>query len=192
MADNICSIDGCDNVRDARGWCNKHYLRWRKYGDPTVGLSYGAETRMIRFWAKVNKDTPNGCWVWTGGTTPDGYGNFRVNGVYHRAHRFSYAVHIGPIPDGMYVCHTCDNPACVNPAHLWLGTNDDNMADMARKGRAQTRTGEESHWAKLTEDDVRAIRADRTSSQREIAARYGVHRSLISMIRSRKRWAWLD
>ena len=192
MADNICSINGCESPVVGRGWCNKHWLRWRRYGDPTMGLSYGPENRLIRFWAKVDKAGPDDCWEWMAHRKFDGYGRFRVAGEYPMAHRFSYELHVGPIPDGMCVCHSCDNPACVNPAHLWLGTNDENMTDMARKGRARPPTGENSHWAKLTEDDVRAIRADQTSTQRELAAKYGVNRSLISMIQSRKRWAWLD
>lgn len=91
-----------------------------------------------RFWERVQKT--DDCWLWTGSTDKDGYGWFWVDGKTATAHRFSYALHNdGAIPDGLYVCHSCDNPPCVNPDHLWLGTNQDNMDDCARKGRRRGR-----------------------------------------------------
>jgi hypothetical protein len=82
-----------------------------------------------RFWPKVRKD--RGCWVWTGATTTTGYG--RLSG--QPAHRLSWEIHHGPIPAGLFVCHRCDNPGCVRPDHLFLGTHEANMADMVAKGR---------------------------------------------------------
>ena len=87
-----------------------------------------------RFWAKVDKR--DGCWGWTGSGTKFGYGNFYVNNKMVRAHRFSYELHKGPVPNGHFVMHTCDNPKCTNPEHLEVGTNQENIKDMRRKGRS--------------------------------------------------------
>lgn len=96
-----------------------------------------------RFWNKVERNEANTCWLWTGGTGRNGYGVFTTGTKrdgsirHHVASRFSWELHHGPIPDGLYVCHSCDNPTCVNPAHLWLGTQQDNIMDMRQKGRAR-------------------------------------------------------
>lgn len=108
------------------------------------------------FWDHVLKTET--CWLWTGGVAGKGYGQFgKNNGQRFDSHRFSYELHIGPIPEGLFVCHTCDVPRCVNPEHLFLGTNQDNMQDAARKGR--TTIGERNPRAKLTEEDVIELRS---------------------------------
>lgn len=90
------------------------------------------ERDIERFWSKVDKSGE--CWLWTGGKS-GGYGYFKVNGSTLRANRLAYEIEHGEIPEGMLVCHSCDTPACVNPAHLWLGTDKDNQADKVAKGR---------------------------------------------------------
>lgn len=97
-----------------------------------------SEKNKISFHELYTKEPMSGCWLWTGSFFANGYGRFKEIGVTgQKAHRRSYEIHKGKIPEGMYVCHSCDNPPCVNPDHLWLGTNSDNMKDMVRKGRGR-------------------------------------------------------
>jgi len=140
---------------------------------------------MDRFWSRVEKT--DSCWLWTGRvkSAKKPYGGFDIEGRKVRAHRFSYELHFGPIPDGLCVCHTCDNPRCVNPDHLWLGTHQDNLADMVAKGRQARGSG--NGKAKLTEADVLAIRAS-SLGQRKLGRIYGVTPQAISHIVHRKRW----
>ncbi len=125
------------------------------------------------------------CIEWDGYRNRKGYGKRKFRGKNWLAHRAAYTEAYGEIPEGMLVCHHCDNPPCVNPEHLFLGTPADNSSDMTAKGR-QAR-GEASGKAKLTEDQVRAIRAD-TRMRREIAADYGVDSTVVSRIRLRHTW----
>jgi hypothetical protein len=148
-----------------------------------------------RFWAKVQKGTGEECWLFTGAKTTAGYGSLQVrrdDGGWRRmlAHRLSYEMHCGAIPAHHEILHGCDVPACVNPAHLSLGTHADNMADMSRKGRAAR--GERQPRHKLTAGQVADIRRlCEVERQCDIAARYGVSRSLVSRIKSGSVWGWL-
>lgn len=150
---------------------------------------YSART-VARFWAKVNKtDT---CWLWTASTIPGGYGQFRAGSpAPYRAHRFSYEIHVGQIPQGLHVCHTCDTPACVNPDHLFVGTPADNMRDRNAKGRHVPMRGIANGEAKLTDDQVREIRrlyASGNYTQKALTKQFGVKIPQISRICRRVLW----
>ena len=152
----------------------------------------GAAPLPIRFWPKVCKGQADDCWEWTGCLNRNGYGHMRGHGNPLLAHRASWLIARGPIPGGADVLHSCDNRRCVNPAHLWLGTHQDNMADMVAKGRqakgeACSRKGEAHHAAKLTNAIVTQIRARYAAggvSQRALGAEYGVsQRSIHAVIK---------
>lgn len=188
MAKRTCSIDGCEKFAHGRGLCTTHYQRLTRTGSAILSVKTEAE----RFWAKVTIAGPDECWLWTAATYRNGYGAFGVSGRARRmtgAHRFAYELTHGPIPDDLLVCHTCDVRACVNPAHLFLGTHRDNLTDMATKGRS-TR-GVKNTQAKLTEAEVLAIRADGRFG-REVAADYGVSEGTIYNIWHRRTWGWLS
>lgn len=145
-----------------------------------------------RFWSKVDKTPghgPNGdCWLWTGRPDRFGYGIISYKGKFARTHVCSYSMHHGGISKGLQVLHKCDIPGCVNPDHLWLGTNADNMADRKAKGRYATASKGSTHYkAKLNEDDVRRIRAD-PRDHLTIAAEYGTSRSNVGNIKHRRAW----
>jgi hypothetical protein len=132
-----------------------------------------------------------GCWIWTGPTNGKGYGVFYVGGKDRAAHRISHEVFKGPIPPGLHVLHSCDNPSCVNPAHLRAGTVKENMADRDSRGRRDVR-GEQIGTSKLTEEDVRKIKASPGVSQKVLAEMYGVKPTHIWRIRTGKSWAHIE
>lgn len=150
-----------------------------------------------RYWEKVGTADLDECWEWAAAQNTDGYGKLRVKGHNQYAHRLAWELEHGrPVPEGRCICHRCDNPACVNPAHLFLGTQADNLRDMAEKGRARGRVakGSDIGNSKLTDDDVREIRklAAVGHSQRQLAARFGVGRTQIGRIVRRESWTWLE
>ena len=150
-------------------------------------------TDIERFMSFVDTKNAGGCWIWTGTKTGKGYGYFCMNGKRIGAHRASFILHKQVIPDGLQVCHKCDNPPCVNPDHLFTGTVADNSRDAMKKGRlkslftSESMSGELNTKSKLTANDVREIRA---SSIRNLdaAKKYGVSNVLIGLIRRRKIW----
>lgn len=170
-----------------------------------------------RFWSRFDKTAgPDGCWPWMGPRRKSGYGYTTDYWKKIYVHRLAYELTFGPIPPGMNVCHRCDNPPCGNPAHLWLGTTRDNALDMVRKGRASKKgagphaaKGERVRTAKLTEGDVRAIRAayepappgypvgarwhkQERVTMEQLATRYGVTKSAIYAIVNRRTWKHVD
>lgn len=145
-----------------------------------------------RYWAKVDTSGgPDACWPWTG-TKPKGYGRFwdgtympSGRGRYVHVTRWAWAEYIGPIPDGMFICHTCDNPSCCNQRHHFLGTPADNVADRDRKGRTASPAGVQNAASKLTPEQVAKIReryAAGAISQSALAAEFGVCQTNVSHI----------
>ncbi len=144
------------------------------------------------FWAKVDKTShPGGCWLWTGAKSTAGYGQLRFKGKTYIASRLSYQFNVGSIPAGMFVCHRCDNPPCVNPTHLFLGTHTDNMHDCSLKGRCLSPRGEAHLKAVLTENQVSAIRTEFARggiTKAALARKYGVSPTAISGLILHKTW----
>lgn len=180
-----CSITGCTNQVRSLGMCRSHYEKNHKYGDPLTqkrGLS--VKQRLLE---KVEKT--DACWLWTGAKNKDGYGQLFVDGIAKSTHRISWEVHHGAIPDGLHVLHKCDNPPCVNPDHLFLGTNQDNVVDRESKGRnfVSRNVGISNPSAKITQANADEIR-DSNLTQKELAAKFGVSISLVSAIKKNKVW----
>lgn len=136
--------------------------------------------------------TPGGCWEWTGTRYWTGYGLVIADKVRYAAHRASYMVHVGTIPEGKVVCHKCDNPACINPEHLFLGSKADNSADMVSKNRSAL--GERNAKAKLTEAQAREVLSLRGTGEslRKVAQQFGVTAKAIHFIWQGVRWKHLQ
>lgn len=147
-----------------------------------------------RFWAFVDKGRSDLCWIWTGGRTGHGYGSFFLDGRTQRAHRVCWEMLHGSIPDGLLVLHRCDNPLCVRPDHLFLGTHADNTRDMVHKSRGGTPPrliGERHPGARLDADIVRQIRSRYASgaiTQSQLATDYGVSQGTIGFIVRGETW----
>lgn len=138
-----------------------------------------------RFWAKVAIAGPDECWEWRGARNQYGYGAF---GGRERAHRHSYELSNGPVPTGLHVLHSCDNPPCVNPAHLRAGTPKDNSQDKKERGRMVIPVGEHNGKSKLTREAVIEIR-NTSATSREMAEKFGVTTMTVQSIRAGHGWA---
>jgi HNH endonuclease len=185
-----CSIKGCDVLIYARGLCNKHYKRLRQTGTvldgPRARLSLEE-----RFWKKVSKT--DGCWLWTGNKNPKGYGLIGAGGSKGKmlsAHRLSYRIHKGDVSPGAYVLHSCDNPSCVNPAHLRIGTQRDNIRESFKKGRKTNPVafGESNPRSKLTQAQVYYIKGHPEERLVDLAAKFGVSLNCIRGVRIGRTW----
>lgn len=145
-----------------------------------------------RFWSKVNKKDQDECWVWQGAKEAQGYGKLATTGAQKgmKAHQASYKIHFGEIPKGLCVCHKCDNPPCVNPNHLFLGTHAENMRDKVLKGREYDRRGEKNPNVKITwkkvAEVIRLVKSGKT--QVEVAGMFDLSQNAVSRIVSGKSW----
>ena len=148
------------------------------------------KTLLERFNEKHTIIMPSNCWMWVADADTCGYGRMRIKGKHVGAHRISYELHNGAIPEGLHVLHQCDTPVCVNPAHLSLGTHADNMRDRDLKGRNNPFMGEKHYAAKLTEKDVLEMRALRLKGAllRELAAKFDVGLTAVGRIVKRNTW----
>ena len=147
------------------------------------------ESRITVFMDTVSPEPMSGCWLWIGYCMNAGYGTFRLRGINEKAHRASWLMFRGEIPDNLFVCHHCDIKTCVNPDHLFLGTHMDNMRDMMRKGRSPRSVGERAGKSKLTSNQVLEIRrVHRRGLAGKLAKEYGVTKQNIQNIVDRKIW----
>lgn len=178
LSHTSCLTDGCYGQHRAQGYCAVCYNRLKRHGQ----LRNLNRTTEERFWEKVII-RPNECWGWKGFRNAAGYGCFHLQGGPHiDAHRFLYQLLNGPIPDGLFVLHKCDNPQCTNPEHLFLGTHLENVKDMWSKGRAWP----QKYHSKVTDQaaaEIRALLAKGELSQREIGERFGVSETTVRRIK---------
>lgn len=189
-----CSIETCDRPVAKRGWCNRHYQRWWKYGDPAFThhrADRGEPLAKLQEWVATRDRST--CWIWPY-RKRKGYGVLTVARVTVKAHRLAYAIDHG-VPLRHDGCHTCDTPACFNPDHIFDGTHAQNVADAKRKGRLalppRSRPGRRVAHKRLSAEAVRSIRADERTNA-AVAADYGVSPTLISNVRNGKAWGWVE
>lgn len=195
-ADLACAVELCEKPVECRQWCQQHYDRWRRNGDPLIAYRDRRVSCNVpvpeHFAAYATIRDTNECIEWEGSRQAAGYGAFTNAGAYYMAHRVAYELHVGPIPEGHLIRHSCDNPPCVNPRHLSTGLDADNTKDKVDRGRHPV--GEASNFAKLTAAAVLDIRqrVSRGEARRDLAARYSVSTATIGDIATRKSWAHLE
>lgn len=182
-----CTFTACDFPNRIGGLCSAHYQQLRA-GTKLRPLRPTHKSIVDRFFAKV--DRSGSCWVWTGSCDWQGYGKFGVGDKNVMAHRFSWSNAHGVIPEGMLVCHKCDNPPCVNPDHLFMGSQAENVRDMIAKGRGNHPRGENHPRARLSDKQVIKIRSSEEPGK-TIALRYGISQSLVGQIRRLAVWRHL-
>jgi hypothetical protein len=191
MTLKVCSVPGCDIQTNKTYLCNGHYKRMRRGDTSTAPIAKRRDgmslIERVRDQTVTSDDAD--CWIFSGYTNANGYGQLRSSGACVFAHRVALIDAVGEPPEGKpHALHSCDNPPCVNPAHLRWGSDLDNVRDMRERNRIAR--GETSGTSVLTESQVLAIRAD-TRSCSIIGRQYGVSPTQVSRIKRRERWAWL-
>lgn len=189
----ICSFDGCNKPSRTKHLCVAHYTRLLRYGSAyTVKrIARAGQSLIERFIEQYIPVTESGCWLWTGAKARGDYGVINKDNKLVRAHRVSYMLFKGKIPDGLMVLHKCDIPDCVNPEHLFLGTAMDNTHDMIKKGRQSVMKGENHYKSILNRDDIKIIRNSH-KKVKELAEEYGVAPGTIYNVLQRKTWSHID
>lgn len=173
----ICSVEGCGIKHKSKGYCRKHY--------ESISRNYVRPTVDERFASKIQSNELTGCNEWIGSKNEYGYGVININKKPVKAHRLAYKKVFGEIPKGMFICHKCDNPSCVNVDHLFLGTPSDNHQDMTKKNRQVIPVGEHNGKSKLNEIDVMAIKIQLRwkIDGASISRQFNVNKSTIYQIR---------
>ncbi len=187
----LCSVHSCNDPLYLRGYCSAHYCRWKRHKDPLFGRNPPLTPLILRVIELI--DTSNGlnnCWIYKGEKQPTGYGKIRFKGKYFTVTRIMYELVYGKSDPNKQMCHSCDNPSCVNPLHLWEGTRSENAQDSIKKGRFLRAKGENSAWAKLTTKQIIKIRELYNSgvTQPFLAKKYDVRQGHISKIIRREIW----
>ncbi len=152
---------------------------------------YPRKSLQERFNEKWKLDKRSGCHVWKASTRGKGYGQFKLNYKNTSAHRVAYELAYGPIPESMHVCHKCDNPPCVNPKHLWLGTNEENIEDKSNKGRYNAARGSDNGSAKVTEKmaiKIRWLYSTGKHTQTRLATRFNISRGAVGQLIRKETW----
>ena len=191
-----CYIDGCEAQTRTNGLCNRHAVRARQKGTTDDGPK-AKGTLEHRFWRKVDKRGDDECWPWTGSKSTNGYGNIGIGTKREgavTAHRLSYTIHHGAVPEGLVVMHSCDNKGCVNPSHLSAGTIAENARQAVERGLHPriAPKGTANGKAKLTPDMVRYIRANPDKRHLDIAREFGLSANTIRGVRTGRTWSHVN
>jgi hypothetical protein len=191
-----CVVEDCQSKVVGWGYCQKHYVRVKKYGSPHAKKN-DHSTLEVRFWRFVSKKSESECWEWEGQRLSSGYGRISLGAKElgsDGAHRVSWRMHNkAEIPQGWHVMHKCDNPSCVNPNHLTIGTAKQNTQDMIAKGRKRTVApkGEGNGKSLLNEEQVRTIRASKLSHA-ALARELGVSPNCVRGVRTGRTWTHIQ
>lgn len=183
MAKRTCSIEDCERPFYGRDMCSMHYQRWYLHGttDPTSARGMTLE-EAVKF--HVPLGSPDECWMTDVARDKNGYSRLVLGGKTYKLHRLAYEHFVGPIPGGLLILHTCDTPPCCNPAHLYPGTNSQNMSDKFTRDRGgKTLTRRDA-------DEIRALYDTGRYLQREIGVVYGVAPNTVSAVVNNKAWTY--